>query len=289
MCFITKNYVLLFYWVWFQFNFVKISPCSRSLLRIWSCISLTVVCFSLVRPTCLRSAVLSREGSDWTGLRGGISVLLNLTWEQHLPTQRYGLTGSQYVFVLLLFLNLSASWDPLQLVSPTSAERFTTGVAPRIRWGSSLSFCSHPCLYKLTGEARRPGNIFDESPQRWYSGSLMSPAAWPVRRMVAAPDTGEGAWGSAAMSMSVRLYPGVWWGHLRGRDLSRGYFELVGKPFSTWTSRVAKWMLTALKSVLEPPWQKAFLGNKLLEQREQTLGMIFLSLDLTNSCLFLLL
>lgn len=45
-----------------------------------------------------------------------------------------------------------------------------------------------------------------------------------------------------------------------------------------------------MKSVLEPPWGKAFLGNRLLEQREQTLGKVFsLPSDLINSCLSLLL
>ncbi|XP_058405502.1 LOW QUALITY PROTEIN: formiminotransferase N-terminal subdomain-containing protein [Diceros bicornis minor] len=57
----------------------------QALLRVWSCTFLAAACFSLVRLTCLRSALLSREGSNWAGSQGGISVLLNLIWELHLP------------------------------------------------------------------------------------------------------------------------------------------------------------------------------------------------------------
>ncbi|XP_053071500.1 uncharacterized protein LOC113597531 isoform X1 [Acinonyx jubatus] len=51
----------------------------KAFLRIWFCMFLAVACFSLARPTS------SREGSNWTGFGGEISVLLDLTRELHLP------------------------------------------------------------------------------------------------------------------------------------------------------------------------------------------------------------
>ncbi|XP_053452823.1 formiminotransferase N-terminal subdomain-containing protein isoform X8 [Nycticebus coucang] len=53
--------------------------------RSWPCTSPAAACSSLGRLTCLRSAVLSREGSSWAGSQGGTSVLLSLTWELPLP------------------------------------------------------------------------------------------------------------------------------------------------------------------------------------------------------------
>ncbi|KAB0400082.1 hypothetical protein E2I00_005102, partial [Balaenoptera physalus] len=67
-----------------------------ALLRVWSSVFLAAVCFSLVRLTCLRSTLLSREGSNWAGSQGGISVLLNLTWELHLPEDA-SIVASPYV------------------------------------------------------------------------------------------------------------------------------------------------------------------------------------------------
>lgn len=87
MCFTTakKLYALVFK-IWLDCDFLWLKfPLLQALLRIWCGMFLAVACFSLAKLTCLRSVVLSREGSSWVGSRGEISVLFSLTWELPLP------------------------------------------------------------------------------------------------------------------------------------------------------------------------------------------------------------